>query len=223
MVTEGACPSNIKISTRTVRLLGKGECMTEDMTIKVFCSFLHTRQVWGAASVMRLLVWHVAHHCRTGSGEVCGCEDHELHEWRAETSGHQKHCGAGCCQATQSPTAEPTSCLLISSIGSDQHQQKALEGPVLSRSLCHFSLGLVCPPGIPFCWRHIRCIDQCRVSTAAWAQLRPMVPLLLLAAECTLFMNGALDVNYSGETQHFIQQLCYLLCGIKQFVNVTLL
>lgn len=37
-------PSNIKTSTRTVRLLGKGRCMTADMIIKVFPSLLHTRR-----------------------------------------------------------------------------------------------------------------------------------------------------------------------------------
>lgn len=37
-------PSNIKTSTRTVGLLGKGRCMTADMIIKVFLSLLHTRR-----------------------------------------------------------------------------------------------------------------------------------------------------------------------------------
>lgn len=129
-------PSNMKTSTGTVRLLGKGGCMTEDMIIKVFPSLLHTRRFWGTASVTaeepncsRCVTVPIA--AGTGTGDVCRREEHKLPERRAETSRRQKGGSTRCCRATWPPTAEQISSLLISSTGSDGHQLKAPKRPVL--------------------------------------------------------------------------------------------
>lgn len=110
--------------------------MTEDVIINTFSSLLHTRKVWGAASVtMEKLNCSWCGMLPTSAGtnirDVCRCDELKLPKRRTLMSRCQKHHSEGCCWATWFPSAEPIVSLLINSTGNNQHQQKTLKAPVL--------------------------------------------------------------------------------------------
>lgn len=215
-------PSNIKTSTRTVRLLGKGVHDWGHDSKGVSLPSAHQpglRSCFCDCGVTEgLLVWHVAHRCRTGAGDVCRCEEHELPERRAETRGVRNTVVRAAAEPLSLPPLNQLAACQLAALAVISTSKKRPKGRFF---LCPFVSSAQVP-------RTVQASPIVRdtfvvLTTAAWAQLCPTIPLRVLAAECKLFMNGALDIKYSAETQHFIQQLCYVLYGSKQFINATLI